>query len=128
SIPNPLTFATHYPKERLNQKSKIALIVSRLDEPQKRISLALLAWDWVMRTGKFDDWKLLVLGEGEYGEDYRKLTLIRRIRNGRLIGRVKPDTYYDNASRHLQAAKREGWGLTITEAMQKGVVPIVMNS
>lgn len=128
SIQNLITFSGLFPKDRLREKRKTILIVSRLDEPQKRISLALLAWARVMRTGKFDDWTLQVVGDGEHAEDYRELTMRKRIRNVEFIGRADPNNYYDNASIYLHTAKREGWGLTITEAMQKGAVPIVMNS
>jgi len=127
-IPNPNTFTVPYSKDKVREKRKTALIVSRLDEPQKRISMALRAWGRVMRTGNFDNWTLQVLGDGEYGDDYRELVSKKRIQNVEFIGRTDPDKYYESASLYLHTAKREGWGLTITEAMQKGVVPIVMNS
>ena len=127
-IPNPNTFVIPYSKDRLKEKRKIVLIVSRLEEAQKRISLAFLAWARVMRLGDFDDWTLQVVGDGEYSEDYRELVTKKRIRNVDFIGRIDPETYYENASLYLHTACHEGWGLTITEAMQKGVVPIVMNS
>lgn len=127
-IPNPNTFTTPYTGQRVKDKDKTVLIVSRLDEPQKRISLALLAWDQVMRMGDFDEWTLRVVGDGEYSEDYRDLVSKRQIRNVTFIGRTDPEEHYEYASIYLHTSKREGWGLTITEAMQKGAVPIVMNS
>lgn len=127
-IPNPNTFTVPYSKDRLKDKRKIVLVVSRLEETQKRISRALRAWARVIRLGGFDDWTLQVIGDGEYGEDYRELVSKKRIRNVEFIGRTDPETYYENASLYLHTASHEGWGLTITEAMQKGVVPIVMNS
>lgn len=128
AIPNPNTFFAGLPEEMLKEKHKTVLIVSRLDEPQKRISLALLSWDRVMRKGDFSDWVLQILGDGDYAEDYRELISKKRIPNVEFIGRTDPEKFYEKASLYLHTAKREGWGLTITEAMQKGVVPIVMNS
>lgn len=128
AIPNPNTFASTLPLERIRLKSKTALVVSRLDEPQKRVSLALLAWGRVMAKGGFGDWSLKVLGDGDYREDYRNLVARKRILNIEFVGRCDPEPYYDDAAIYLHTAKREGWGLTIAEAMQKGVVPVVMRS
>lgn len=128
AIPNLNTFTTSLAKEDVALKDKTVLIVSRLDEPQKRISLALEAWARVMKTGTFDDWTLKIVGDGEYAQDYREMVAQNRIRNVEFIGPSNPECYYDQARLYLHTARREGWGLTITEAMQKGAVPIVMNS
>lgn len=128
AIPNPNTFTSTLSPERLPLKSKTALVVSRLDEPQKRVSLALLAWGRVMAKGGFEGWSLKVLGDGDYREDYRNLVARKRILNVEFVGRTDPEPYYDDAAIYLHTAKREGWGLTIAEAMQKGVVPVVMRS
>lgn len=127
-IPNPNTYPRPLPKALLNEKKNIVLVVSRLDEPQKRISLVLRAWELVMQSGVYRDWKLQVLGEGEYAEDYRTFVAKKDIPNVEFIGRADPKHYYEQAALYLHCAKNEGWGLTITEAMQKGTVPIVMNS
>lgn len=127
-ISNPRTYLVPYEPSRLGEKGKIALIVSRLDEPQKRVSLALLAWGEVMRRGGLDDWTLMVVGDGVYADDYRELVWRKAVRNVQFVGRADPEKYYEVASIYLHTAKREGWGLTILEAMHKGVVPIVMNS
>lgn len=128
AIPNPNTFATALAPERVPCKSKTALVVSRLDEPQKRVSLALLAWSEVMQMGEFTDWTLKILGEGDYLEDYIKLIARKQIPKVSFVGRADPEPYYEDAALYLHTAKREGWGLTIAEAMQKGVVPLVMRS
>lgn len=128
AIPNPNTYAATFTSDRVKQKGKTVLIVARLDEPQKRISLALKAWGHVMRAGGLTEWTLKIVGEGDYGEDYREVVAKKRIPNVKFIGRTNPEPFYEEASLYLHSAKREGWGLTITEAMQKGAVPIVMNS
>ena len=128
AIPNPNTFSAPFSQDHLKQKKNTVLIVSRLDEPQKRISLALKAWDHAMRAGGLSDWTLKIVGEGDYGDDYRELVKKKNIQNVQFIGHSDPEPFYEEASLYMHSAKREGWGLTITEAMQKGVVPIVMNS
>jgi glycosyltransferase involved in cell wall biosynthesis len=127
-IGNPNTFANTLLPDRVLQKSRTVLIVSRLDEPQKRLSMALRAWGKVMRMDDFSDWTLKVLGEGHYLEDYTAMITREHIHNVEFLGKVDPEPHYDEAALYLHTAKREGWGLTITEAMQKGVVPVVMRS
>lgn len=128
AIPNPNTFATTLPPERVSFKSKTALVVSRLDEPQKRISLALLAWGRAMAKDGLEDWSLKVVGDGDYRDDYLNLVARKRIPRVEFVGRTDPEPYYEDAALYLHSAKREGWGLTIAEAMQKGAVPVVMRS
>lgn len=128
AISNPNTFTVPLSQAQLKQKQKTVLIVARLDEPQKRISLALKAWGHVMRSGNLTDWTLMIVGEGEYNDDYHELIAKKQIPNVQFVGRTNPEPLYEEASLYLHTAKREGWGLTITEAMQKGTVPIVMNS
>lgn len=128
AIANPNTYTATFTPERVKQKGKTVLIVARLDEPQKRISLALKTWGHVMRAGGLSEWSLKIVGEGDYGEDYRELVAKEQIPNVIFIGRTNPEPFYEEASLYLHSAKREGWGLTIAEAMQKGAVPIVMNS
>lgn len=127
-ISNPNTFPSAFPAERLKEKTRTVLIVSRLEDTQKRVSLALRAWGRVMRKGEFGDWNLQIVGDGEHAQDYKNLVERERIPNVDFIGRTDPEPYYETASLYLHTAIHEGWGLTITEAMQKGAVPIVMNS
>ena len=128
TIENPNTFAAALAPEEVPLKNNTVLIVSRLDEPQKRVSLALLAWGKVMLLSGFSEWTLKVLGDGDYREDYQELIEKNQIANVEFVGKTDPEPYYRNAAIYLHTAKREGWGLTIAEAMQKGVVPLVMAS
>lgn len=128
AIPNPNTFAATLAPERVPFKSRTALVVSRLDEPQKRVSLALLAWHRSMANSGLESWSLKILGDGDYLADYRSLVAHKGILNVEFLGKSDPEPYYNDAAIYLHTAKREGWGLTIAEAMQKGVVPIVMRS
>jgi glycosyltransferase involved in cell wall biosynthesis len=127
-IPNPNTFPTALEADRVEKKTKTVLVVSRLEETQKRVSFALRAWGRVMKTNEFSDWTLRIVGDGEHARDYKDLIARKQIPNVVFEGRHDPEPFYDDASLYLHTAVHEGWGLTITEAMQKGVVPIVMNS
>ena len=43
-------------------------------------------------------------------------------------GRKNPELYYTRASIFLMTSAYEGWPMTIGEALQKGCVPVVMDS
>ena len=45
-----------------------------------------------------------------------------------LLGRQQPKPYYEEASIFMMTSRSEGWGLTLTEAQQFGVVPIAFDS
>lgn len=128
SIPNPNTYPAPISTDRVARKTRTVLMVTRLDEPQKRISLALKVWARVMTSGDHMDWALRIVGTGEYDSDYREQVRSKRIPNVEFLGRRDPEPIYEEASIYLHTAKREGWGMTIVEAMQKGAVPIVMDS
>ena len=45
-----------------------------------------------------------------------------------IVRRKNPLRYYEHASIFMMTSAYEGWGMTVIEAMQNGVVPIVFNS
>lgn len=128
SIGNSNTYSKSIEIEKIKLKKKIILIVSRLDEPQKRISLLLKTWEKLNNTGSYYDWELKIVGDGEYRKYYQNIVKIKYLPNVTFVGHADPEYYYREASIYIHAATSEGWGLTITEAMQNGVVPVVMNS
>ena len=50
------------------------------------------------------------------------------IKNIYFEGNKNPLPYYQKASVFLMTSALEGWGLTITEAQQFGVVPVAFDS
>ena len=127
-IPNSISFQKFLPKEKIQSKGKIALIVSRLDDPQKRLSLAIRIWNTVKKSRESDGWKLNIVGHGPYLHSYQKLISKLGIPDIYLLGRQTPDKFYEESSIFMMTSKSEGWGLTLTEAQQMGVVPIAFNS
>lgn len=63
TIHNPLTFDTIETAECLCHKKKNVLIVSRLNNFEKRLDRALKIWKKI-ETGGFDDWHLYIVGWG----------------------------------------------------------------
>lgn len=106
-------------------KRREILIVSRLDEKPKRLSRALKIWSKVSHNG----WKLIIVGGGPDAEYYRQMALRLHLTDVQFEGRV-PDIreYYRRASIFMMTSEYEGWGLTLTEAQQYGVVPIAYDT
>lgn len=127
-IPNSLSFPTFLPKEKINNKKNVALIVSRLDDPPKRISLAIKIWNAVKQHKEAEDWKLNIVGHGPYMHAYQQLIKKLGTPDVYLLGRQAPNRFYEESSIFMMTSKSEGWGLTVTEAQQMGVVPIAFNS
>lgn len=127
AINNPLTFDDISGLEILSQKKKVVLVCARMSEYHKRISIVLKAWEILQKKG-ITDWNLVLLGDGPDLDSYKTYVQMNRIRNVVFEGQQSPESYYRAASILLLTSSAEGWGLTITEGLQRGVVPVVMNS
>lgn len=128
SIPNPLPLTEILPVEELNKKQKEVLIVARLAELQKRISLALQIWKLIEKDPLYNDWKLVILGNGIDEQYYKTLAHKLGLKNISFEGRKEPMDYYRRASIFMMTSLYEGWPLTLLEAQQMGVVPIAFNT
>lgn len=128
AINNPLTFDDISTPEILKKKKKVVLVCARMSEYHKRISIILKAWMAIQKKREADGWTLKVLGVGPDLQQYRNFVSINRIPNIQFEGQQSPESYYNEANILLLTSSAEGWGLTITEGLQRGVVPIVMNS
>lgn len=127
-IPNTLSFDTFFPFEKIHEKEKVVLIVSRLVENPKRISLALKSWKALMGDDRLADWKLVIVGSGSDESSYKRYVAENDIKNIYFEGNKDPLPYYQKASVFLMTSALESWGLTITEAQQFGVVPVAFDS
>lgn len=121
TVPNMLSF----PKiQQKRPKQNEVLVVSRMDERQKRIKYALRVWKKACQA----DWTLRIIGYGEDLEYYQQLARRWNLKNIFFEGLQDPLPYYQQASIFLMVSAFEGWGLTITEAQQCGCVPIAFDS
>ena len=123
-ISNPLSFAGEISEEEIKQKENIVLVVARLYEPQKRLSLLFDVWKQVQR----DDRKLIVVGDGEDRELYEKIVSDLQLKNVSFEGVQNPLPYYRKAKIFAMTSSWEGLPMTILESLQMGVVPIVLDS
>lgn len=128
AINNPLTFDDISDVDSLHEKQKVVLVCARMSEYHKRISLILKAWKLIQKDNKFQDWSLILLGEGPDLQMYKEYAIKNGLKNVIFKGLQSPEPYYQEASILLLTSSAEGWGLTITEGLQRGVVPVVMDS
>ena len=122
-ITNMLTFPKIEDKSILDRKEKIVLVVARLDENQKRISTIIKAWKEVKNHNGYT---MHIIGTGKDENFLKDLA----VGCGDIVfeGHQNPLLWYQKARVFLLASPHEGWGLTLTESLQNGVVPVVMNT
>jgi glycosyltransferase involved in cell wall biosynthesis len=128
TIPNALSFDFYYNTENLSAKKKQVLIVSRLDEIQKRISLSIQIWAALEKNTELTDWHLKIVGHGEAETDYKKMVKDLGLKRISFEGRQNPLNYYKESSIFMMTSAYEGLGLTLTEAQQMGCIPIAFDS
>lgn len=126
-INNPLSWEKVEDAKILQQKKKQVLIVARLYNPEKRIDRALKIWKILEQRG-FVDWKLIIVGTGVQEGYLQGLSEELALKNVTFTGRQDPIPYYKDAALFMMTSAVEGWGLTLTESMQTGVVPIAFDS
>lgn len=127
SISNPLSFELEQPTD-IKKKEKIVLIISRYHEVQKNLCAAMRIWKEIEKRGT-KGWQLVM---GGYGPDEQMLMdYIKelQIENIKILGKVKnPLPYYEKASIFMMTSNFEGFGMTLTEAMQNGCVPMAFDT
>lgn len=127
AIPNPLSFENIANADIIQKKKKEVLIVSRLDERSKKIGFALKVWEIVQNNGH-NDWTLRIVGHGPDEGYLKNIVNKNHIPNVTFEGRQIPFPYYETASIFMMTSDAEGWGMTLTESLQYGVVPIARDS
>ena len=129
-IPNALSFTSSFDMTNYSEKEKIVLIVSRLDERQKRIHLALDIWKQVKKNKALKDWRLQIVGDGDRPcvKEYINWSKENEIPEVEFFGRKLPLPFYQKASVFMMTSACEGLPLTILEAQQQAVVPIVFDT
>lgn len=130
SIPNALSYESFFNMNTYENKYKEVLIVSRLDEKMKRLSIALKIWKEIEKDTRLNEWKLTIVGHGNLKDEKYYQSLVSKYHLNRVYfeGSQKPLKYYQRASIFLMTSKSEGWGITLTEAQQNGCVPIAFHS
>ena len=108
------------------EKENMVLVVARHVWQQKRIDRIIKIWKKI--EDKFEDWKLVIIGDGPAHGDYVKLAEDLKTHRLSFVGEQQPDEYYKKAKILCFSSSSEGFGLVLTEAQQYGCVPIAYRS
>lgn len=128
SIPNPAPYNTIISEANLLAKDKTVLVVSRMEEHVKCLSRVIKAWSIIEADSHFNEWKLVFVGEGRNLSDYKRQSKELGLSRISFEGFQDPRPYYEKAQLFLMTSALEGFGMTLVEAQQYGVVPIVMDT
>lgn len=123
-IPNPLSYDESLRAEDIRKKEKTVLVVSRLEEAAKRVSAILRIWGSVEKRG-FDSWSLVILGDGYSRKSYEESAARMGLRRVSFKGFQDPLPYYRKASVFISCSPVEGFPLSVLEAMQNAVIPVI---
>lgn len=124
AIPN--IFETSAPEN--NKKEKSVLILSRMDEVQKRLSLALEVWKRIEGDADLSDWHLDIVGSGHNADIVKRLVRKYGLMNVRIHGWQPREPWLEKASVIMMTSEYEGLPLSLLEAQAYGCVPIAFDS
>lgn len=119
---NPLVFGGYITEEERARKRNTVLVVGRLSERHKKLSRVIELWRNVEADGSLDDWNLKMVGGGEDAALYRNMITRYGLKRVSMEGFRQPLPYYKEARIFLMTSAYEGWGMTLLEAQQHGVV------
>lgn len=125
AIPNSVTYNVDS-QQTLSNKENVILVVARMGETPKRLSRVLECWKRINTL--ITNWDLCFIGDGPELRLYKSYVKKYKLPRVSFIGKADPKEYYQKASIFLMTSATEGFGMTILEAQQFGVVPIAMNS
>lgn len=124
-INNPNTFSTNV--EDVHHKENLVIIVCRLMESMKNVTDFLRAWKMVELC--HPDWKAEVVGDGKDMQMLKEQSQILDLHSLTFVGyHSDVESYYKRAKMICVTSWYEGWGMTITEGMANGCVPIVYDT
>jgi glycosyltransferase involved in cell wall biosynthesis len=128
TIPNPLTFNNFSSNNEIDTKKKTVIIVSRLEESQKRIFVALQIWKLLPKETR-NTWKLKIIGTGPDELAYKNYAEEHALHNVDFEGQqTDVIRYYREASIFMMTSIWEGLPMSLLEAQQNGVVPIAFDN
>lgn len=123
AINNPIAPGIARPLRRKNQT---VVFAATLDG---RKGCDMLLRIWKALGGNTIGWRLLILGDGPCRPELKAYAEINGLANVEFLGyQGDPGQYFESADIFVMTSRREGWGLSLVEAMANGCVPIVFDS
>lgn len=105
------------------EKEKIIMFCGRLENTSKRLDRLLRIWGKIQH--RLPDYRLQIVGDGNYHEAMKRQIAKERLERVSMVGRqsnVEP--FYRKASIVCLTSQTEGWGLCLTEGQAHGCIPI----
>lgn len=128
AIGNCFTFKERLSADEIKEKEKTVLVVSNMTEHAKRISTVLKIWKRVSQNELAQGWNLVLVGDGEDLDYYKKKASRLKLTNCSFQGRQDPLPYYRKSSILVLSSAFEGFGMVMLEAQQMGCVPVSFES
>lgn len=128
AIPNCLPFEHTLTHEEIEVKGKTALVVGRMVDFPKRISLILKMWQTIEQHPVAKDWNLDIVGDGPDLEIFKSLANKFELLHCTFHGRKDPIDYYRRSSLFFMTSEFEGFPMTLVEAQMMGCVPVAFDT
>lgn len=106
-------------------KENIILFVGRLTY-QKRLDRLLVIWKELQ--DEFKNWKVIIVGEGNYANEYKTLAKELQLRNVEFVGQQPSEEFYKRSKIVCMTSSHESFGMVLVEAQKFGCAPIAYNS
>lgn len=121
TISNPIVINNNITQNKEN----IVLFVGRLTS-QKRLDRLIYVWNEIYRN--FPDWELIVVGNGDYFDEYA--TIVRNLNVGNIVfvGQQPSEEYFKKSKILCMTSSHEGLPMVLIEAQMYRCVPIAYNS
>lgn len=122
TIENPIILDK---QEDIYNKENIILFVGRLTF-QKRLDRFLYIWQKIYK--KHPHWTVVVVGDGNYANNYKELANELQINNIIFVGQQPTEDYFKKSKIICMTSSHEGLPMVLIEAQKFGCVPIAYNS
>lgn len=127
SIPNIFEIQNSNLNNKISKEKRV-LILSRMDEIQKRISLALRIWQKIELDPDLYEWQLDIVGSGHNTDIVRRLIKELKLERVNLHGWQPRESFLEKSEILMMTSAYEGLPLSVLEAQAYGCVPIAYNS
>lgn len=128
AIPNCVPFEYTMTEAEMQQKQKTCLMVGRMVDYPKRVSLVLKMWQAIEQRPEANDWNLEIVGDGPDLPTFRSQAQALGLSRCTFTGRQNPIEYYRHASLFFMTSEFEGFPMTLVEAQQMGCLPVAFDS